>query len=544
MIPVWANRRRILLRGGVLHAPGYPGATAMLIDGDTIAWLGDDAAAAVHADTADEIWDLGGRLVAPGFVDAHVHATTNGLTLLGLDLRSTQSRDEALASVASAARREPGAVIIGHGWDETRWPDQRPPTAQELRAVTADAPVYLSRIDVHSAVVSAALLEQIPGIAQREGFRADGWVTKQAHHELRQLALRSITADQRRAAQRATREHAAALGVVALQEMAGPAISSEADFIALRQLAADEPGPLVFGYWGQLAQEEGIERARHIGAFGVGGDLFVDGALGSHTACLHAPYADDADTTGEQYLDTETIAEHVRRSIDASMPCGFHVIGDAAAEVALGAIQQVARERGDAEVRMTGIRLEHAELLSDDHVQVMARLGVIASMQPVFDAEWGGPGGMYATRLGHDRASRMNRFADLARAGVAMAFGSDAPVTPLGPWAAVRAAVLHHQVEQRISARAAFNAHSRGGWRALGDHQTGVIAPGAPAHLAIWNTRNLTVQVQDDRVRNWSTDPRSATPGLPALDADLPLPTAARTLVAGRTTYDDGSIGA
>ena len=209
----------------------------------------------------------------------------------------------------------------------------------------------------------------------------------------------------------------------------------------------------------------------------------------------------------------------------------------------IDALERASADVGEPAIRLLGIRLEHVELLHDDHVATLARLGVTASMQPVFDELWGGPGGMYERRLGTDRAASMNRFADIARAGVVVAFGSDAPVTPLGPWAAVRAAVLHHQVPQRVSARAAFNAHTRAGWRAAGVMDAGVLAPGSAAHYVVWDAPELTVQVEDDRYRNWSTDPRSATPGLPLLAAELPLPTATRTVVAGATMFDAGSLG-
>ena len=182
-------------------------------------------------------------------------------------------------------------------------------------------------------------------------------------------------------------------------------------------------------------------------------------------------------------------------------------------------------------------------MLEDAHIEAMADLGVTASMQPMFDALWGGAGGMYEQRLGAERAARMNRFADLVARGALVAFGSDAPVTDLGPWAAVRAATAHTVPGQSLTARAAFSAHTRAGWRAVGEHGTGMLAPDAPAHLAIWAADEVVVQTPDERVAGWSTDPRSGTPGLPALAPDLPLPTALRTVVAGREVYDNGSLG-
>jgi predicted amidohydrolase YtcJ len=189
-------------------------------------------------------------------------------------------------------------------------------------------------------------------------------------------------------------------------------------------------------------------------------------------------------------------------------------------------------------IRRLGHRLEHAEMMGDLAIAEMADLGIVASMQPMFDGLWGAEGGMYEQRLGRERAGGMNRIADLAAGGVVVALGSDSPVTSLGPWAAVRAAVLHHNQAQRVSARAAFSAHTRGGWRAVGQPDSGVVAPGAPAHYAVWDVEDVVVQAPDDRLAAWSTDPRSGTPGLPAMVADAPSPTCLLTVVHGRSIHD------
>ncbi len=156
-------------------------------------------------------------------------------------------------------------------------------------------------------------------------------------------------------------------------------------------------------------------------------------------------------------------------------------------------------------------------MLTDEDIATMGRLGITASMQPMFDGLWGEPAACTSSGSARDRAHRMNRLADLLSAGVLTAFGSDSPVTPIGPWRAVRAAVEHHSPAQRISARAAFAAHTRSGWRAIGDREAGVLAPGAPAHYALWAVEDVVVQAPDGRLSAWSTDPRSGTPGLPLL---------------------------
>jgi predicted amidohydrolase YtcJ len=147
---------------------------------------------------------------------------------------------------------------------------------------------------------------------------------------------------------------------------------------------------------------------------------------------------------------------------------------------------------------------------------------------------------MYAARLGAGRAAGLNPFARLAAEGVLLALGSDAPVTPLDPWANVRAATYHRTPGSGLSARAAFTAHTRGGHRAAGivDGITGSLVPGAPAHYAIWDAAELVVAAPDVRVQRWSTDPRSGVPPLPSLEPGAPLPRCLRTVRGGTVIYD------
>ncbi|MFB6890464.1 amidohydrolase [Kitasatospora sp. NPDC056327] len=530
--------RTVLLRGGAVYSPADPFATAMLVEGGHVAWVGSDGAAEAYARTADEIVELDGALVTPAFVDAHVHATSAGLALTGLDLTGTPTLAAALAAVSAfaAAGRHDGGVLLGHGWDETAWPEGRPPTLAELDAAAGGAALYLSRTDVHSALATTALRELTDGLAARPGHHPDGPLTRDAHHAVRRTALARLTPGQRRRAQRATLARAAELGIGALHECAGPEISSEEDLTALLELAAEGDGPEVFGYWGELSTLGGVGTARRLGAVGAGGDLFVDGALGSHTARLHGDYA-DADHTGTAYLSAAQVADHVADCTEAGLQAGFHAIGDAALDAVLEGVRAAGDRVGADRVRALRHRVEHAEALDDKAVAAFAELGLTASVQPAFDAAWGGPDGMYVQRLGAGRAEALNPFAALVRAGVPLAFGSDAPVTPLDPWGTVRAAAFHQTARHRISVRAAFTAHTRGGWRAVGRDQDGVLVPGAVASYAVWAAGDLVVQAPDGRVAGWSTDPRSGTPGLPDLTPGVPLPVCLRTVVRGRTVY-------
>ncbi|MEV6943577.1 amidohydrolase [Streptomyces sp. NPDC051172] len=521
----------VLLRRGEVHSPADPFATAMVVERGQVAWVGSEGAADAFADGVDEVVDLDGALVTPAFTDAHVHTTSTGLALTGLDLSDAPSLEAALALVRDfAAARPQDKVLLGHGWDAARWPGGRPPTRAELDEAAGGRPLYLSRIDVHSAVVTTALLDLARGVAA-----ADGPLTSDAHHAVRAAAFAAVTPAQRTEAQRTALAHAASLGIGSVHECAGPEISSEDDFTGLLRLAAEEGGPRVVGYWAERA-EEGVEKAHELGAAGAAGDLFVDGALGSHTACLHTPYT-DADHTGTAYLDAAAVAAHVVACTEAGLQAGFHAIGDAAVTTVVDGVRAAAEKVGLARVRAARHRVEHAEMLTAETIAAFAELGLTASVQPAFDALWGGADGMYAQRLGADRARTLNPFAALLRAGVPLAFGSDSPVTPLDPWGTVRAAAFHRTPEHRVSVRAAFTAHTRGGWRAIGRDDAGVLVPGVPADYAVWRTDELVVQAPDDRVARWSTDPRSGTPGLPDLSPGRDLPVCLRSVVGGRTVF-------
>ncbi|MCU1621544.1 MAG: amidohydrolase [Frankiales bacterium] len=516
-----------LYRRGRVRSPVDPFATALLTDGDRVVWVGQEAAADALA--PDVTVELDDGWLAPAFVDAHVHATSTGMALTGLDLTGTTSLGQALRLLEQHCRRVRGGVVLGTGWDETLWPEGRPPSAAELDRASYGGVVYLSRTDVHSAVASSALLAACPEARGAPGWGADGLVRQQAHHLVRRAAQAAVTPAQRQAAQRTALDRAAALGIACVHECGGPDISGEDDFRAL--LALDHPVERV-GYWGELLA---VDKARALGAAGAAGDLFVDGALGSRTACLHEDYR-DGEGHGTAYLETEQVRDHVVACTRDGMQAGFHAIGDEAVRRVADGLRGAAAAVGADAVRAARHRVEHLEMVAPEQVAVLADLGVVASVQPMFDARWGGPSGMYAQRLGEDRARGMNPFAALVAAGVALALGSDSPVTTLDPWGTVRAAVRHRTPGSGLSARAAFSAHTRGGWRAA-RRDEGELVPGATATFAIWQVPGeLVVQAPADALAGWSTDARAGVSGLPDLDAPDPL--CRRTVVAGVVAHE------
>lgn len=526
-----------LLVNGRVHSPSHPDATAMAVRGDVIAWLGsDDVGRSLFPDA--DIDDVDGGFVAPGFVDSHIHLTATGLTLSGLDLRAAGSREQCLQLVADYAAAHPGLPVWGHGWDESSWPENSAPTTADLDAVLGDRPAYLSRVDVHSALASTALRRRIADLPAAGGFHPDRPLTADAHHLVRAAARDMLIPEQLTEARTAALRAAAAAGIVAVHECAGPEIGGLDDWLRLRSL---DQGVEVTGYWGEAVSTPARARAliEETGARGLAGDLFVDGALGSRTAWLHEPYADAADRFGTCYLDPDLVEAHLRACTEAEVTAGFHVIGDAAVSAVVTALERVVADLGAVAVARCGHRLEHLEMVTAEQAGRLGQWGVIASVQPNFDALWGGADGMYARRLGAERGRRLNPFALLASQGVPLALGSDAPVTGLDPWASVRAAVNHHTPGSGVSARAAFAAATRGGWRAAGidDGRTGTLVPGAPASFAVWDAAALEVHAPRDAVQRWSTDPCARVPALPRLGPTDALPRCRRTVHRGAVIH-------
>ncbi|HEX6969849.1 MAG TPA: amidohydrolase [Micromonosporaceae bacterium] len=513
-----------LYRGGRLYCPAEPQATALLVRDGRIAWVGADT----DAPRADRTVDLDGALVTPAFVDAHVHTTDTGIALSGLDLSAARGAGEVLDAVAAhAAGLPPDAVVLGHGWDESGWAQRQLPTAAELDRAAGGRPVYLSQASMHSALCSAALLAAEPRVRQASGYDPSGWLRREAHHVVREIARRSITPVQRAALQRAALRHAASLGIAAVHECGGPGISDEDDFTAVLALSGDGL-PEVFGYWGELTA---AAKARQLGAFAAGGDLFVDGALGARTAHLSEPYL-DGDGCGFGYLTADQVRDHLLDCAEHGMQGGFHAIGDRAVETVLAGFAAAARVLGVERLRAGRHRVEHAEIVNKKSIAGFVEFGVVASVQPAFDRLWGGAEQMYARRLGVARALAANPFAAMHGVGVTLAFGSDSPVTPLDPWGSVRAAAAHFNPMQRLTVRAAFAAHTRGGWHAVHRDEDGVLAPGAPATFAVWSTPagvagGLPVLMSNDRHEGGPHDP-------------TPLPVCRRTVLRGEVIFEEG----
>ena len=513
-----------LLINGRIYTPSSPGATAMAVTDGVIVWIGADRPGlALHPDA--EVIDVDDAFVAPAFVDSHVHVTAFGLTLTGVDLSEARSREDCLAML----RASPDDVVWAQGWDETRWGDGGPLTQAEVDDAVGNRLAYVPRIDAHSAVVSSALQSRV-------GPLPLGLLTGDAHHRARSAAQALLTAPQRDSARRAALDHAAARGVVAVHECGGPNIAGIEDF---RELLALDHGVEIRGLWGEAAAtaDEARQLLATTGAAALAGDLFIDGSIGSRTAAVSEPYMDGSH--GNRYLDDSDVLAHLRACTEAGIQAGFHAIGDAAIESAAAAFAEVGAELGTAVVAALHHRLDHAVMITADQIRRLAECGVIAAVQPRFEELWGGSAGTYSQRLGESRASTLLPLAPMAAAGMPLSISSDAPVTSIDPWTAIRAAVNHRTPGYAVSPRAAFGAATRGGWRAAGvaDGISGMLVPGAMASYAVWEAPELIAAAPKDAVQRWSTDPRSLVPPLPPLTPNAPAPTCLQTVHRGKTIY-------
>lgn len=526
-----------------VYSPSAPYSTALLVQDGRISWVGDSSGAEVHRELAATVIDCHGQFLAPAFVDAHVHATSTGVLLEGLDLSMVRNSTELLDLLSRFARLRKGDTIIGHGWDESNWSDPSLPSRAEIDRASWGSVVYLSRVDVHSALISSALAGVVPNLNNLDGY-SENVVKQDAHGAVRLHVLGNMSSGLRQRAQEAFATHALSRGIGSVHEMAGPTISSRSDAQSLLRMSRHGFGPTVYLYWGQLAQDGGVEVAHELQAHGLGGDLFVDGAIGSRTAYMTQDYADDLGNSGCGYLDSEAISQHLVHSAESEFHTGFHVIGDQAMLDVMRGIQKASEIIGVDQIKHRRHRLEHAELIDADNLALMKEFNLTASMQPLFDAFWGGRGGMYHQRLG-PRSLAMNQWTSISASGCLVCFSSDSPVTPMSPWQGIKAAMYHSNQSERMTARAAFSASTRAGWRALGPQYDGlgVITEGAPADLVLWEVGEYAVQVPDTRITQWSTDPRSATVALPALEESASdEPQCLVTMIAGEIRYQDSEF--
>ncbi len=488
----------------------HPTAQAVAVLGDRIVAVGSNADVEVLRGPETKVIDAGGKLLLPGFNDAHVHFVEGGRDLDEVQLNDATSVEEFVRRVEEQAKKTPkGEWIEGGGWDETKWTPAQLPTKELIDPFTPDKPVFLDRYDGHMALANSVALRmagvsaQTPdppgGVIVRDAQGNPTGALKDAAKDFVLKVIPPLSRDQRLRAIRRGLEYAASLGVTSFQNMNDGGTDSFADIEAYAELL--QRGELTARVYVAPAisdwQDQAKVGVRH--AFGSSflriGALkgFADGSLGSRTAYFFDPYSDDPKNfglLGRQMQPLSQMQDWMMGADAAGLQICIHAIGDRAISIVLDLYTAVIKAHGKADRRM---RIEHAQHVAAKDFARFAQLGVIASVQPyqaIDDGRWA------EARIGHDRASRTYAFRTFLNHGVHLAFGTDWDVAPLNPLLTVYAAVTRAPLdgknlagwfpEQKLTVAEAVEAYTMGSaYAEFQEKEKGSITPGKLADMVL-----------------------------------------------------------
>ena len=500
------RRPILLLLNGVIHTinPGQPLVAALAIDrgsGRIIA-AGDTADIRSLAGPLTETLDLRGRIALPGFIDAHTHLLFYAQERLEVELRETRSEDEAVAlAQRRAATLPPGTWIIGHGWDKNNWTPEAFPSKASLDAAIPAHPVALASHDHHSYWVNSAALRRAgidastadpgSGSIQRDSAgEPTGMLFEMDALDLMDTAITPPDDDTLLVELRAVFAELRSRGVTGVHNIEG----DRSLRLMQRIHAAGEPMPRTLLY----IPRQSLPDALRLGLAADFGDdvlrfagvkIFMDGALGSQTAAMLDPYEGSSNKLGLLTTGDEEIERVVREAAQGGVGMAIHAIGDRAVKTALDGVEAGMRA-GTLSARR--IRLEHVQLARMEDLQRMARLGVVASVQPfhaVVDR-------YTAERYWGDRYRRAYAYNTMRQLGIPVALGSDTPVDTCDPLRILHAAINRYDdrtpdagpwlPDQALTLQQALYAYTAGAAYAGGQeaHQ-GTLAPGKLADLVV-----------------------------------------------------------
>jgi predicted amidohydrolase YtcJ len=484
----------------------HPTAQAVAVLADRIIAVGSNADVEALRSPATKIVNAGGKLLLPGFNDAHVHFVGGGLQLDAVQLNDATSTDEFVRRIGEQAKKTPkGEWIQGGDWDETKWNPVQLPTAALIDPVTPDNPVALGRYDGHSVLANSTAL-RLAGITARTPDPPGGAIVRDAHGDptgdLKDAAMDLVfkvipplSHEQRLRALRRALEYAASLGVTSVQHMDPdyPDIAAYAELLQSGELTTRiYAAPLIDQVDDQV--KIGIRHAfggpfLRIGAL----KAFADGSLGSRTAYFFDPFSDEPGNRGllgEEMQPLSLMRDRMMKADAAGLQICTHAIGDQAISMILDLYTDVAAAHPGTERRF---RIEHAQHMAARDFARFAQLDVIASVQPyqaIDDGRWA------EARIGHDRASRTYAFRTFLNHGVHLAFGTDWDVAPLNPilglYAAVTRATLDGKnpngwfPEQKLTVAEAVEAYTMGSaYAEFQEKEKGSITPGKLADMVL-----------------------------------------------------------
>jgi predicted amidohydrolase YtcJ len=466
-----------------------------------------------------KVVDLGGQFAMPGFNDAHLHLANAGFEKLNVNLIGAKSMAEMQSRIAERAKTAAaGEWILGRGWDHTMWSGQKLPTRQDLDVVTGDHPAYFVRVDGHIGIANSAALKAA-GVTAKTQPPAGGsidhdasgeptGIVRESAQELVRAKIPQPSVGQRRRGLGLAFEDAIQHGITSVQDN-----STWEDFLVMEDMEREGALPIRISEW--LNFHDPVEtlqehRAHHTQTDSMlhTGMLkgFMDGSLGSRTAALLAPYADDPHNTGLPQYTQDELNNMADKRVRAGFQLGFHAIGDAAAEMALTAFAYAERGIRENQLRHPStsqesddfrFRIEHDQVVTAEQVARYARLGVIASVQPnhlLTDMNWA------QERIGPERAKHSYPWADFVKNKVMLAFGTDYPVEPITPFRGMYAAVTRkneagdqtYYPEQKLTMEQAIAAYTTGAaYAEFEEKEKGLLQPGMLADIVVLD-RDLT----------------------------------------------------
>lgn len=526
----------LVFLGGVVWTgvAGADLAQAVAVKDGRIVAVGTDADVAPLTGSSTRVVDLHGRMLLPGFIDAHTHFLDGGFKLAGVDLRDAATPEEFARRIGAFAATVPaGTWITGGDWDHEMWGGSLP-RKEWVDSLTPDHPVFVNRLDGHMALANSVAMAAAGVDAQGRTPDPEGGtivrdpVTGEAAGVFKDEAMSLIypaipesSDEELDRALAAAAQHAVERGVTQVHDMAGwESLSTYRRAYAAGNLPLRVYSVVPISSWERL-RDYVAENGRGDDQLWWGGlKGFVDGSLGSTTAWFYEPYADEPATAGFMTSDSVALRADIEGGDAAGLQVIVHAIGDAANDWLLDVYRDVAAANGPRDRRF---RIEHAQHLSPSALPRFAEQGVIASMEPYHAAD---DGRWAEKRIGPERIKTTYAFRSLLDAGATLAFGSDWTVAPLDPILGIDAAVTRRTIDganpdgwmpqERISLEETLLAYTEGGATAgFMEGKVGSIAPGMLADLVVLSGNLLDM------------DPKSL------VDARVEM-----TVVGGRTVFE------
>jgi predicted amidohydrolase YtcJ len=493
-----------------------PQAQAFAVLGGRIVAVGSSAEIKQLAGSNTKTIDAGGKLVLPGFNDAHVHFLDGGAGLSSVDLRDAKTPQEFVERIKNFAARAPkNRWILNGNWDHENWTPNALPTAAMIDAVTPDNPVFINRLDGHMALANSAALK-LAGVDKNTKDVEGGEIVRDARGNptgvLKDAAMNYVYkvipafsfAEKTEYLQAAT-DYAAGLGVTSVQDMsAGTDVGVYQELLRQGKLKTRVYAVSSLSDW-QRWQKTGVAYAFGDPMLRVGGlKGFADGSLGSTTAWFYEPYLDKPDSRGLASDEIPKMYDNVAGADKANLQIMIHAIGDRANDEILKIFERVEKENGGRDRRF---RIEHAQHLNADLIKRFAADKVIASMQPfhaVDDGRWA------FKRLDEKRLKGTYAFRSLLDTGAVLAFGTDWYVAPLNPMFGIYAAVTRRTLddknpngwipEQKITVEEAVRAYTQGSaYAEFQENVKGTLAVGKLADFVVLSDDIFTMNPNDIR---------------------------------------------